>query len=266
MVDSWLATWLLGWGICLAGAVLVWLLALARRDVSVVDVFWGLGFVALVWFDRLRGPEATTAHLLLAVLVTVWGVRLAAHIAWRSRGRGEDRRYRAMRDEHGPSFRWRSLVTVFALQGTLVALLSVVFLAPQSTPGLAIGPWIWVGVGLWAIGFAFEAVADFQLLRFQRRAGRQGRVLDSGLWRFSRHPNYFGEALLWWGYGAFAVAAGAPWALLACLAMTLLVVKVSGIPLLEAGIESRRPGYAEYARRTSAFVPWFPRRAVGGER
>ncbi len=256
------------WGLCLAGFAVLWVVSVVRRDVSLIDIFWGPGFVAGLLLIHFREGLRTPWHLLHLGLVAVWGVRLALHIAVRGRGKGEDRRYAAMREKNGPRFTWLSLVTVFGLQATLVALLSAPLVAVQR--GAIEHPVVaGIGAALWLIGFFFEAVADAQLLAFQRNPASRGKVLDSGLWRLSRHPNYFGEACLWWGYGVFALAvAGGAWTLYAPLVVTLLLLRVSGVPMLEAGIESRRPGYREYVERTSSFFPWFPRpaRSEGGGR
>ena len=253
-------TLLLGWAGCLAAGFLVWLWSRARQDVSVVDIAWGLFFVGLtVWF-RSRGPQAQAFHWVHLGLVGAWGLRLAIHIALRARGHGEDPRYAAMRAEHPAAFQWRSLVTVFALQATLAAALAVPLLVVQSATSISPVA-LAVGTALWAIGFLCEAFADWQLQRFRDSPASRGRVLDSGLWRYSRHPNYFGESLLWWGYGVLALGAGSPWALLASLLMTFLLLRVSGVTLLEKTIVHRRPEYEAYIRRTSAFVPWPPRKA-----
>jgi steroid 5-alpha reductase family enzyme len=260
-VSELATTWLLGWVALLACGLALWGWSLWRRDASVVDIWWGLFFGGLTWWYRWRGPETEWFHIAHLALVTVWGLRLALHIAWRGRGKGEDPRYAAMRAAHGPRFAWVSLGTVFWLQATLAALLAAPLLAVQSAqPARGISPVAFAaGALLWAAGFLCEAAADWQLLRFQRDPASRGKVLDSGLWRYSRHPNYFGEALLWWGYGVLAAGAGGWWALFAPLAMTWLLLRVSGVTLLEKTIVHRRPEYESYIRRTSAFVPWPPR-------
>jgi steroid 5-alpha reductase family enzyme len=256
------------WGLCLAGFAVLWAVSFVRRDVSIVDIFWGPAFVAGLLLIFLREGLRTPWQLLHLALVAIWGLRLALHIAVRGHGKGEDRRYAAMREKNGPRFTWLSLFTVFGLQATLVAILSAPLVAVQRQPierPLVAG----IGAGLWLIGFLFEAVGDAQLLAFQRNPASRGKVMNTGLWRTSRHPNYFGEACLWWGYGVFALAvAGGIWTLYAPVLMNLLLLRVSGVPMLEAGIEERRPGYREYIERTSSFIPWFPRSAgrAGGAR
>lgn len=255
------ANLLLIWGLCLGGFAVLWAVSVARRDVSIVDIFWGPAFVAgacLIWF---REGHSSGWHQLHLGLVAVWGLRLALHIAVRGRGHGEDRRYAAMREKNGPRFVWLSLFTVFALQATLVAILSSPLAIVQAR-AVVRPAWCAAGAAIWLLGFLFEAVGDAQLLAFQRDPSQRGKVLDSGLWRYTRHPNYFGESLLWWGYGVFALGVeGGLWTLYAPLVMTLMLLRVSGVPLLEAGMEKRRPGYREYIERTSSFLPWFPRRS-----
>ncbi len=242
----------------LAALTLLWLLSVWKRDVSVVDVFWSLGFVLAAWIYRGYGPPAGPRQWLVLALVTIWGLRLAGYIFWRSRGQGEDYRYREMRERTGPAFWWRSWLTVFVLQGALILVISTPLLAVQvgdGDPG-----WRWsdgVGLLLWLVGFFFEAVGDYQMARFKARPSSRGKVLDRGLWAYTRHPNYFGDAALWWGYFFFALAApGGFWSLPSVVLMNLLLLKVSGVALLEKTIEERRPKYREYVESTPAFVPW----------
>ena len=240
----------------------IWAVSVKRRNAGIVDIFWGMGFVLVAWVYYPLGPEEIRQTVLLA-LVTVWGLRLAAHIYWRSRGHGEDFRYRAFRQRAGASFWWRSYVTVFLLQGVLMVVLSAPLWMALTAPQTA--NWRWsdtVGVILWSVGFFFEAVGDWQLVRFKSRPENRGRVLNQGLWAYTRHPNYFGDATLWWGYFFFALAVPYGVYTLPCaLLMTVLLLKVSGVTLLEKTIVDRRPEYRDYIASTSAFVPWFPRRS-----
>jgi len=240
--------------------LLLWVASLRLRDASIVDPFWGPGFAAVAWTSvAVAGPSPR--GILLALLASAWGLRLGVHLAWRNRGHGEDRRYAAMRAAHGRRFWWVSLFTVFLLQA---ALLWAVSLPLQA--GAALGQERPLGVlevtgGILALaGLAFEAVGDAQLARFLADPASRGRVMDRGLWAWTRHPNYFGDALTWWGLGLVALGSGAWWALLGPVLMTALLLRVSGVTLLEATIGERRPGYAAYAARTSAFIPWPPRR------
>lgn len=245
-------------GAIASAAFVAWLVSIRRSDVSIVDGLWSLMFLLclLVYmtFSEQTGPRAP----LVLVLVTIWAVRLSLHIMIRNHGKPEDRRYQAIRRNNQPGFWLKSLYIVFLLQGFLawVLCLPVVAAVSGQTPP---GPLDYIGVAVWLAGMMFEAVGDFQLERF-RNSGRSGyRVLDSGLWRYTRHPNYFGEALLWWGFYLVALSAGAWWAVLSPVLMTFLLLRVSGVALLEKDIADRRPEYRDYARRTNAFIPWRPR-------
>ena len=242
----------------IAGLMLaLWLVSVRLRDASIVDPFWGFGFVVVGWTAALAG-DLSGWGLVLALLTTAWGLRLSIHLALRNLGHGEDFRYQAMRKRF-PRFELTSLVIVFGLQGLLLWVVALPLqLAPAFEGGHdAIGA---VGAVVWAVGLAFEAVGDAQLARFRADPGTSGRVLDTGLWHYTRHPNYFGDACVWWGLWLVALAAGAPWWTVAGpILMTVLLRRVSGVTLLERSLTQRRPGYEEYVRRTSAFVPRPPR-------
>jgi steroid 5-alpha reductase family enzyme len=242
-----------------AGMVLLWAASVRMRDASVVDVFWGPGFAAIAWTSvAVAGPSAR--GVLLAALATAWGLRLAVHLARRRAGQGEDRRYAAMRAAHGRRFAVVSLFTVFLLQAALMWIVSLPLQAGAAIrPGAPLGAVDAIGAAAFAAGLAFEAVADAQLGRFLADPSSRGRVMQDGLWRYSRHPNYFGDFLVWWGLGIVALGAGAWWALVGPALMTVLLLRVSGVALLERTIGERRPGYAAYAARTSAFFPRPPR-------
>jgi steroid 5-alpha reductase family enzyme len=245
--------------------LLLWFASLRLRDASIVDVFWGTGFAVAAWTAALAtGALALDRPRALAALgaVTVWGLRLSWHLFGRNVGHGEDRRYQAMRASHGERFGIVSLFTVFLLQGALVVLVSLPVQAAVAAPPAALGGLDLAGLALFAAGFLFEAVGDAQLQRFKADPASRGQVMDRGLWRYTRHPNYFGDAVLWWGLGLLGAAAGAPWTLVSPAIMTFLLVRVSGVALLERDIGDRRPGYRAYVARTSAFVPWLPRRAL----
>jgi steroid 5-alpha reductase family enzyme len=236
---------------------LLWLVSLPLRDASIVDIFWGPAFVVLAWLYLLvAGGQPTSRGLLACVLVTVWGIRLGGHIALRNTGHGEDFRYRAWREQAGRRFWWISYFKVFLLQAlTLWVVSSPLLLAQVGEREGALNPLDALGVLLWLVGFTFEAVADWQLLRFKRDPANRGRVLDTGLWSMSRHPNYFGEALLWWGIGLIALSSGGALALYGPLLLTFLLLKISGVAMLDRTLVGRRPGYADYAREVPAFVP-----------
>jgi steroid 5-alpha reductase family enzyme len=253
--------YLLGLGVQLAAAAATWLLSVVRRDVSIVDSLWGVLFVlaALAYAWPLDALD-TRATLALA-LVALWALRLTVHITWRNHGAGEDHRYREIRRRNEPNFAFKSLYLVFGLQAVLAWIVSAPFLATARGEA-ALGPLDALGIVLVVGGWGMESIADWQLERFKRDASNRGRVLDRGLWRYSRHPNYFGECCIWWGFACLAFGAGAWWTIVSPLLMTWLLLRVSGVALLEKTIGERRPGYADYVRRTSAFVPWPPRKPV----
>jgi steroid 5-alpha reductase family enzyme len=241
---------------------LAWLLSLARRDASVVDIFWGPGFLILGVLYAALGAGFVGRKALLLTLVAIWSIRLAVHIFQRNRGRGEDKRYRKWREEGGPSYWWKSWFNTFMVQAALMWLISTPLMAAQRPPlPDRITLLDILGALVWLVGFAFEAVSDWQLARFKADPANKGQVMRRGLWAYTRHPNYFGEAMLWWGY--FIIALGTPggfWTLYSPILMTFLLLRVSGVTLLEKGLAAEKPGYADYVQSTSAFIPWFPRR------
>ncbi len=253
----------------LAGAAslmtLVWLVSLARRDASIIDVFWGLGFVLVAWIYFAATDVATIRRVLVPALVSLWGVRLSLYILWRNWGKGEDYRYRAMREKNPSVFPWLSLVTVFWLQAVLLWVISIPLLLAQRAPSPHGLIWLdWLGLVFFVIGFAFEAGGDWQLARFKADPANEGKVMDRGFWRYTRHPNYFGDAMVWWGLFLFAAATpGSLWTVYSPVLMTVLLVKVSGAALLEKGLTETKPKYRDYVQRTSAFFPWFPRKSAG---
>jgi steroid 5-alpha reductase family enzyme len=243
-----------------ATMIVVWLLSVAKRDASIVDPFWGLGFVIVaVTAVRLNCP-ATVRAMLLVVLTCVWGLRLSLFLLRRNWGHGEDRRYQAMRAYHGPRFWWVSLGSVFVLQAIILWFVSLPIQVTASQGNTSELNWLdGLGTLLWAVGLSFEAIGDWQLARFKADPANAGRVMDRGLWRFTRHPNYFGDFAVWWGLYLIAATGGAWWTLLSPLAMTFLLLKVSGVTLLEKTITDRRPEYANYQAHTNAFFPGVPR-------
>jgi steroid 5-alpha reductase family enzyme len=243
--------------------VALWLLSLRLRDASIADVFWGAGF-ALVGLLGLALSPPSPRGVLLAAMAVAWGGRLSWHLGRRWRGKGEDRRYSAMRAGWGDRFPLVSLFTVFLLQGTLLWVVSLPLQVGTALGGAApLSILDAAGLLLFAVGLGFESVGDAQLARFLAEPGSAGRVMQTGLWRYTRHPNYFGDAVAWWGMGLVALSAGPAWLLAGPALMTFLLLKVSGVTLLEKEIVSRRPGYAAYVARTSAFLPWPPRPGPG---
>ena len=239
-----------------------WVLSIILKNASIVDIVWGLGFVVVAWVVRLSADGNNARQWLLVAMVTVWGLRLAGYLFWRNHGNGEDFRYRAMRKHYGPRFGLISLVTVFALQGVLMFVVSLSVQLGQADATPNIGVIAYIGVALWLIGLFFEAVGDAQLARFKSDPANQGMVMRTGLWRYTRHPNYFGDSCVWWGIGLVAAETGsAAWGLIGSLVMTILVRRVSGVPMLEKTMGKRRPGYAEYVATTSPFFPQPPKKA-----
>ena len=241
--------------------VATWLLSLVLKNASIVDIVWGLGFVITSWVLALTIDGDSTRQILLAVMVGAWGLRLGGYLAKRNIGHGEDWRYKAMRKKKGPRFGLISLVTVFGLQGVLmwVVSLPVMFGNSDATPG--VGPLAVIGVMVWAVGLSFEAVGDWQLAKFKKDPSNAGKVMQTGLWSLTRHPNYFGDALLWWGIGIVGAETGTGViGFIGPVVMTVFLLRVSGVPMLERSLMKRREGYAEYAARTSAFIPRPPKR------
>lgn len=241
-----------------------WVVSLVLRNASIVDITWGLGFVVVAWVSALRADAASGAASVLVAMVTVWGLRLGVYLFWRNHGNGEDYRYVAMRRRWGKRFWLISLATVFVLQGALMWIVSLpvqVAHVGDARDGALAGVALVIGLALYAIGLLFEVVGDAQLARFKADPTNEGKVMRSGLWRYTRHPNYFGDACVWWGVGIVAQAVtGTWWALLGPLVMNILLLRVSGVALLERSLRKRKPDYAEYVRTTSAFVPRPPRR------
>ena len=240
----------------------LWIVSLRKRDVSIVDSFWGAGFAVVAWLTACLVDQIDLIDCIIVGLVTIWGLRLAGYLTWRKWGEGEDRRYAEMRRRHGERFLWLSLFTVFLLQGVLIWFISLPVQATLwGTSGRVIQSIAAIGIALCVFGISYETVADWQLASFKAAAGNERKVMDQGLWRFSRHPNYFGDFCVWWGFYLIAASAGAAWSVASPLVMSLLLLRVSGVSLLESTIGDRRPDYDAYMRRTNAFFPWRPRRA-----
>lgn len=243
----------------LAVMVTTWLISIPTRDASLADIAWGLTFVAIAWTAHIVGDGASDRSLLLAVIVSVWGARLAGYIAYRHDG--EDRRYTEMREKHGAAFIPRSLLTVFVLQALIAWLVSVPIQVAAVDPTPAgLGALAVVGAAVAVFGLSFEATADLQLTRFLANRDSGDEVMNSGLWRYSRHPNYFGDATMWFGIWLVALETGSGWwTIVGPIVMTFFLLKVSGVAMTEKSIGDRRPAYREYIERTSAFVPMPPK-------
>ncbi len=259
MTGSTLTPWLTALPALLVLGVAAWGIATARHNVGLVDIFWSLFLLLAATVAFLQSPASPRGWLAMA-LASAWALRLAAYLAVRNWNAPEDRRYQAIRARNEPGFAWKSLYLVFGLQAVLAWLVSAPLVAAISQPGTP-GIVGWVGAGLAAFGIAYETAADWQLARFKARAGNTGRVLDTGLWRYSRHPNYFGEFCVWWGFFLIAADAGGWWTVFSPLLMSLLLLRISGVTLLERDIVERRPAYRDYVMRTRTFFPGPPKEA-----
>lgn len=234
-------------------AVLAWIVSVIIQNVSFVDVLWPVFFLLSSIVCAASTTPLEGRSLIVIVLVILWAVRLALHIGWRNWGEPEDYRYQQIRENNQP-FAIRSLYIVFGLQGFLAWIISlplVIAIARGGQPGILDS----VAIMLWLVGFLFEAVGDHQLKQFKNDPANDRKVMDSGLWHYTRHPNYFGDFCVWWAFFLFAVAAGGWWTVLSPLLMTFLLLKVSGVAMLEKSIANRRPKYADYVERTNAFFP-----------
>jgi steroid 5-alpha reductase family enzyme len=240
---------------------ILWAVSLLRRDAGIVDIFWGAGFVLVAWLSYSFGGRLSPRTLVLVLLVSVWGLRLSSYLAWRNWGKPEDYRYAAMREHHGKHFPRVSLLTVFWLQGALMWIISL----PIQVGIVHVQEWnlvATVGVILCVVGIFFETIGDYQLARFKAISDNNGRVMNRGLWRYTRHPNYFGDFLVWWGFYLLAAEPGSWWwTIIGPLLMSVLLIRVSGVRLLEDSLRRRVTGYTEYVRDTSAFFPMPPKRS-----
>lgn len=241
---------------------LLWIISLTIRNASIVDIFWGFGFVVAAYFYFLKTGDISNRKILIVTIVTIWGLRLSSYIAWRNWGKGEDFRYRNFRKKYGETrYWWISYFQVFLLQGILMWLISAPLLGAQFyTQNLKLNIFDYLGLAVWIIGFLFEAGGDYQLAMFRSDSSNKGKILDKGFWRYTRHPNYFGDSAVWWSYGFICIAAGSYLPVLGSLLMTGLIIKVSGVAMLERSLKDSKPGYRDYIEKTNSFFPWFPRK------
>jgi steroid 5-alpha reductase family enzyme len=239
----------------------LWIISVIIKNVSIVDLFWGLGFVITTGYYFLTTDGSGPRKIILMILVALWGLRLSLYLAWRNIGKGEDFRYKQFRQNYGEKrYWWISFFQTFLLQGVLMWLISAPLLGAQFyAAGNSLGILDFIGIVFWLVGFSFEAGGDFQLARFKAVHGNKGKVLNTGFWRYTRHPNYFGDAAAWWGYGLICFAAGSYLPVLGSILMTALIIKVSGVALLEKSLKDKKPEYKAYIEKTSAFLPWFPK-------
>jgi len=246
--------------VLLLASVAGWLFSVVRKNVTIVDNMWALFFLLAALTTAALASQPGPRTTLIIVLVAIWAARLSGYLAWRNWGKPEDHRYQAIRRRNEPGFTFKSLYLVFALQAVLAWIIAAPLAAGIGSPA-PLGLLDYAGIALWVFGFLFETIGDWQLARFKANPDNRGKVMDRGLWRYTRHPNYFGEACLWWGYWLIAASAGGWWTVFAPLLMSVLLLKVSGVALLEKDIGERRPAYRDYIARTNAFFPG-PRRGV----
>jgi steroid 5-alpha reductase family enzyme len=253
-----LSPFLIALALLVAAATALWLVSIPLKNVAIVDSLWSLMFLMAAGVYAATVSAAGPRTTLIVVLVAIWALRLAGYITIRNLGHGEDRRYQAIRARNEPNFAFKSLYLVFWFQALLASIVSLPLLGAVASAA-PLGWLDYAGVSLWIVGFVFEAGGDWQLARFKADPANAGKVMDRGLWRYTRHPNYFGDFSIWWGFFLIALSAGAWWSIVGPLIMSTLLMKVSGVGLLEKDIGERRPKYADYIRRTNAFFPWLPK-------
>jgi steroid 5-alpha reductase family enzyme len=259
---SYFEIWIRAFLVIMIIMTILWIISIAIRNVSIVDLFWGAGFVVVCVYYHIYGHGNEVRKIILMSLVAIWGLRLSVYLARRNIGKGEDFRYGEFRRKYGEKrYWWISFFQTFLLQGVLMWLISAPLLAAQYY-GHDVYPGIldYAGIALWIVGFTFEAGGDLQLARFKAVPSNKGKVLDKGFWHYTRHPNYFGDSAVWWGYGLICLASGSILPLLGCVLMTVMIIKVSGVILLEKSLKEKKPDYKKYIESTSSFIPWFPRR------
>lgn len=241
---------------------ILWLISVFIKNVSIVDIFWGMGFLFINLYYFLASDEFYTRKIILLVLVTLWALRLSIYLAWRNIGKGEDYRYQEFRKKYGEErYWWVSFFQVFLLQGILIVLVSLPLLATNfETQNDYLNLFDYLAILFWVIGFIFESVGDYQLSKFKMNPNNRGKVLNTGLWKYTRHPNYFGDTMVWWAYAILSIASQNYWSFIGSIIMTLLILKVSGVALLEKSLKDKKLEYLEYIRKTNSFFPWFPKK------
>jgi steroid 5-alpha reductase family enzyme len=239
----------------------LWIVSIFLKNVTIVDLFWGLGFVIAGWIYFFYTDGYEVRKILLIIFVTVWGIRLSVYLTWRNIGKGEDFRYQQFRKNYGNRYWWISFFQTFLLQGLLMWLISAPLLGAQFyNQNRSLNIFDILGILFWVIGLTFEAGGDYQLAKFRSNPNNKGKILDSGFWHYTRHPNYFGDTSVWWGYGFLCIASGSYLPILGSLLMTALIIKVSGVALLEKTLTDTKPQYKAYIEKTSPFIPWPPKK------
>lgn len=236
----------------------VWIVSVFIKNASIVDIFWGVAYVVLSIFYFLNSGEPTPRKIIVLLMVILWGLRLSIYIFFRNKGKEEDFRYQEFRKRYGEHrYWWFSFFQVFLLQGVLVWIISAPLLAIQLSTKSTLSFLDYIGIGVWLVGFVFEAGGDYQMSKFKKNPRNKGKLMQSGFWKFTRHPNYFGDAAVWWGFAILSISSGTYLTVLGPALMTWLLLKVSGVAMLERTLVETKPGYKEYVQKTSAFIPWF---------
>lgn len=238
----------------------LFVIAVIKRDNSIVDIGWGIGFIIVALLTFFTTGSYMPRQIVITALVIAWGSRLSGHIYMRNKGKPEDFRYASWRKRWGKFFYIRSFFQIYMLQGLLLLIISVPVIIINACSCTGLLPLDLIGIAVWLFGFFFEAVGDQQLKAFLKDPKSRGKVMDKGLWKYTRHPNYFGEATMWWGIFLISMAPRYLWwNIISPLTITFLLLLVSGVPMLEKKMMKDRK-YREYARKTSKFFPWFPKR------
>ena len=242
--------------IIIASYFIIWfILASILKNASVVDIGWGFGFVLVSWIIFFQ--SVTVVTIMTTIFVSLWGLRLTYHVFKRNHGKPEDFRYAKFRKEWGKFYHVRSFFQLFMFQALIMFLVSVAFIYIYRSPSIESILLIVIGAVIWAAGFLIEMIADLQLKNFTSSKDNKGKIINTGLWKYSRHPNYFGESVVWWGIFFIAIGVGAPWfSIISPLTITLIIRFVSGVPMLEKRI-AKKEGYSAYKDKTSIFIPWF---------
>jgi steroid 5-alpha reductase family enzyme len=240
---------------------LLWIVSVVKTNASIVDPFWGFLYVMMVWYYFYLIPEHSIRSYVVLALVSIWGLRLSIFLGWRNAGKGEDFRYQKFRQDYGPEkYWWISFFQVFLLQGVLAWMVSAPLLGAIKGVNSPFGVIDILAIIIWLIGFVFEAGGDYQLTKFKSNPNNKGKLLKTGLWKYTRHPNYFGDGFQWIAFALFSVANQSYLPILSAILMNFLLVKVSGVRLLEKTLSSSKPGYEEYVRKTPAYIPWIPKK------
>ena len=239
-----------------------WLISIMRKNVTHIDSMWSLFFCISAYTTTLLSSALSSRIVIVLALVSLWALRLCIYLTVRNWGPHEDHRYAKIRQNNEPQFWLKSIYIVFGLQAMLAWVISISLYAAIDSSA-ALSTLDYLAMVLFLTGFIWEVLADWQLANFKANPQNKGSVLNTGLWRYSRHPNYFGECCIWWAFYLFALATGAWWAIISPILMTVLLLKVSGVSLLESTIIERRPAYADYIRNTNAFFPALPKLPKG---